>query len=40
MFKVDLHLTYKKPVNVNRNTAYISVNNFPITVIIMKTPNN
>ena len=23
---VDLHLAYKKPINVNNNTAYISVN--------------
>ena len=26
LFKVDLHLTYKKPINVSNNTAYISVN--------------
>ena len=25
--KVDLNLAYKKPINVNNNTAYISVNN-------------
>ena len=30
MFKVDLHLAYKKPINVNNNTAFISVNKFPI----------
>ena len=28
-FKVDLHLAYKKPINVNNNTAYISVNKLP-----------
>ena len=26
---VDLHLAYKKPINVNNNTVYISVNNVP-----------
>ena len=26
LFKVDLHLAYKKPINANNNTAYISVN--------------
>ena len=26
LFMVDLHLAYKKPINVNNNTAYISVN--------------
>ena len=29
LFKVDLHLTYKKPINVSNNTAYISVNKLP-----------
>ena len=29
LFKVDLHLAYKKPINVNNNTAYISVNKLP-----------
>ena len=29
LFKVDLHLAYKKPRNVNNNTAYISVNKLP-----------
>ena len=29
LFKVDLHLAYKKPLNVNNNTAYIYVNKFP-----------
>ena len=29
LFKVDLHLAYKKPINVNSNTAYISVNKLP-----------
>ena len=29
LFKVDLHLAYKKPMNVNSNTTYISVNKFP-----------
>ena len=26
---VDLHLTYKNPITVNNNTAYISVNKLP-----------
>ena len=26
LFKVDLNLAYKKPINVNNNTAYISLN--------------
>ena len=26
LFQVDLHLAYKKPINANNNTAYISVN--------------
>ena len=29
MFKVDLHLAYKKPINVNNNTAYIFVYKLP-----------
>ena len=29
LFKVDLHLAYKKPMNVNSNTTYILVNKFP-----------
>ena len=29
LFKVDLHLPYKKPINVNNNTAYISFNKLP-----------
>ena len=29
LFKVDLHLAYKKPINVNNNTAYMSVNKLP-----------
>ena len=29
LFKVDLHLAYKKPTNINNNTAYISVNKLP-----------
>ena len=29
LFKVDLHLTYKKPINVNNNTTYIYVNKLP-----------
>ena len=29
LFKVNLHLAYKKPINVNNNTAYISVNKLP-----------
>ena len=29
LFKVDLHLSYKKPINVNNNTVYISVNKLP-----------
>ena len=29
LFKVDLHLALKKPTNVNKNTAYISVNKLP-----------
>ena len=29
LFKDDLHLAYKKPINVNSNTAYISVNKLP-----------
>ena len=29
LFKVHLHLAYKKPINVNNNTAYISVNKLP-----------
>ena len=28
--KVDLHLAYKNPINVNNNTAYTSVNKLPI----------
>ena len=32
--KVDLHLTYKKRINVSNNTAYISVNKLPVTIII------
>ena len=31
--KVDLHLAYKKPINVSNKTAQISVINFLITVI-------
>ena len=27
--KVDLHLTYKKPIHVNNNVAHISVNKLP-----------
>ena len=29
LFKVDLHIAYRKPINVNENTAYISVNKLP-----------
>ena len=29
LFKVDLHLTYKKPINVSNSTAYIYVNKLP-----------
>ena len=29
LFKVDLHIAYRKPTNVNENTAYISVNKLP-----------
>ena len=29
LFKVDLHLAYQKPINVNSNIAYISVNKLP-----------
>ena len=29
LFKVDLHLAYKKPKKVNNSTAYISVNKLP-----------
>ena len=29
LFKVDLHLAYKKPINVNNNTAHKSVNKLP-----------
>ena len=29
LFKVNLHLAYKKPISVNNNTAYISVNKLP-----------
>ena len=29
LFKVDVHLTYKKTINVNNNTAYIYVNKLP-----------
>ena len=29
LFKVDLHLAYKKPINVNNNTTYLSVNKLP-----------
>ena len=29
MFKVDLHLAYKKTANVNNNTAYIFINKLP-----------
>ena len=29
LFEVDLHLTYKKLINVNNNAAYISVNKLP-----------
>ena len=29
LFKVDLHLAYKKPINVNNNTAYIFVYKLP-----------
>ena len=29
LFKVDLYLTYKKTLNVNNNTAYISVHKLP-----------
>ena len=29
LFKVDLHLASKKPIHVNNNTAYISVNKLP-----------
>ena len=29
LFKVDLHLAYKKPININNNTAYISINKLP-----------
>ena len=28
-FKVDLHLTYKKPINVNKNTVHLSINKLP-----------
>ena len=28
-FKVDLHLAYEKPISINKNTAYISVNRLP-----------
>ena len=29
LIKVDLHLTYKKPINVNNNTAHIFGNKLP-----------
>ena len=29
LFKVDLHQAYKKPIKVNNNAAYISVNKLP-----------
>ena len=29
LFKVDLHLAYKKPTNISNNPAYISVNKLP-----------
>ena len=29
LYKVDLHLNYEKPINVNSNAAYISVNKLP-----------
>ena len=29
LFKVDLRLAYKKPINVNNNTAYMPVNKLP-----------
>ena len=29
LFKVDLHLTYKMPINVNNNITYIYVNKLP-----------
>ena len=29
LFKVDLHLNYEKPINVNSNVAYVSVNKLP-----------
>ena len=29
LFKVGLHLNYEKPINVNSNAAYISVNKLP-----------
>ena len=29
LFKVDLHLAYKKPINVNNNTAHKYVNKLP-----------
>ena len=28
-FKVDLHLAYEKPISINKNSAYISVNRLP-----------
>ena len=29
LFRVDLHLAYRKPMNANNNTAYISTNKLP-----------
>ena len=29
LFEIDIHLTYKKLMNVNNNTVYISVNKLP-----------
>ena len=29
LFKVDLHLTYEKPINVNNNITHIYVNKLP-----------
>ena len=29
LFKVNSHLTYKKPINDNNDTSYISVNKLP-----------
>ena len=40
LFKVDLHLACKKPVNVNNNTAYICINELPSNIDKKKSVTN